>query len=96
MSRLAHWQRLFVYHRGPSSLAGVAVICIMMPVTKAVAKYMGGLQRSLMVAKDKRIEVNSEVLGAMKVVKVCTFGYTMPFACYHQECKFFSSRHIEI
>ena len=46
----------------------------MMPVTKAVAKYMGGLQRALMVAKDKRIEVNSEVLGAMKVVKVCIFN----------------------
>jgi ATP-binding cassette, subfamily C (CFTR/MRP), member 1 len=42
----------------------------MMPVTKAVAKYMGGLQRQLMNAKDKRVEVNSEVLGAMKVVKL--------------------------
>ena len=61
---------LSLFHRGPSSLAGVAVICIMMPVTKAVAKYMGGLQRAMMTDKDKRIEVNSEVLGAMKVVKV--------------------------
>ncbi|KAG7364336.1 multidrug ABC transporter permease/ATPase [Nitzschia inconspicua] len=59
------WQQL-----GPSSLAGVAVICVMMPVTKAVAKYMGGLQRQLMIAKDKRVENNSEVLGAMKVVKL--------------------------
>jgi ABC-type multidrug transport system fused ATPase/permease subunit len=42
----------------------------MMPVTKAVAKYMGKLQRQLMMAKDKRVEVNSEVCGAMKVVKL--------------------------
>jgi ABC-type multidrug transport system fused ATPase/permease subunit len=42
----------------------------MMPVTKAVAKYMGSLQRELMIAKDKRVEVNSEVLGAMKMVKL--------------------------
>jgi ABC-type multidrug transport system fused ATPase/permease subunit len=42
----------------------------MMPVTKAVAKYMGGLQRQLMIAKDKRVQINSEVLGAMKGVKL--------------------------
>ena len=42
----------------------------MMPVTKAVAKYMGGLQRRLMTSKDKRVEVNCEVLGSMKVVKL--------------------------
>jgi ATP-binding cassette, subfamily C (CFTR/MRP), member 1 len=58
------------FHRGPSSLAGVAIICTMMPVTKAVAKYMGGLQRQVMTARDKRVQVNSEVLGAMKVVKL--------------------------
>jgi ABC-type multidrug transport system fused ATPase/permease subunit len=46
------------------------VICIMMPVTKTVAKWMGRLQRELMVSKDRRVEVNSEVLGAMKVVKL--------------------------
>jgi ABC-type multidrug transport system fused ATPase/permease subunit len=46
------------------------VICVMMPVTKTVAKWMGGLQRELMVSKDRRVEVNSEVLGAMKVVKL--------------------------
>jgi ABC-type multidrug transport system fused ATPase/permease subunit len=42
----------------------------MIPVTKAVAKYMGGLQRHVMISKDERVNVNSEVLGAMKVVKL--------------------------
>jgi ABC-type multidrug transport system fused ATPase/permease subunit len=59
------WKQL-----GPSALAGLFVICIMIPVTKAVAKYMGGLQRHVMISKDERVNVNSEVLGAMKVVKL--------------------------
>ena len=31
---------------------------------------MGGLQRNVMNSKDERVDVNSEVLGAMKVVKL--------------------------
>lgn len=41
-----------------------------MPVTKAVSKYMGNMQRALMTAKDKRVEVNCEVLASMKVIKL--------------------------
>uniref|UniRef100_A0A7S4AQQ3 P-loop containing nucleoside triphosphate hydrolase protein n=2 Tax=Pseudo-nitzschia australis TaxID=44445 RepID=A0A7S4AQQ3_9STRA len=59
------WQQL-----GPSALAGLAVICIMIPVTKTIAKIMGRLQKKLMISKDERVDVNSEVLGAMKVVKL--------------------------
>lgn len=59
------WQQL-----GASCLAGCAVIVIMMPVTKTVAKWMGGMQKRLMAAKDARVEVNSEVLGSMKVIKL--------------------------
>lgn len=59
------WQQL-----GPSCLGGVAVILIMMPVTKTVAKWMGSLQKRLMVSKDRRVELSSEVLGSMKIVKL--------------------------
>mmetsp|Transcript_6110 Transcript_6110/g.15236 ORF Transcript_6110/g.15236 Transcript_6110/m.15236 type:complete len:1427 (-) Transcript_6110:1683-5963(-) len=59
------WRQL-----GASSLAGVAVIIMMMPVTKSVAQWMGGLQRKLMTSKDNRVEVNSEVMSSMKVVKL--------------------------
>lgn len=59
------WQQL-----GPSCLGGVAVIVVMVPVTKAVSKWMGSLQKHLMVAKDERVEVNSEVLTSMKVIKL--------------------------
>jgi ATP-binding cassette, subfamily C (CFTR/MRP), member 1 len=54
---------------GASSLGGVAVIVIMIPVTKSVSKWMGGMQKKLMAAKDKRVELNSEVLSGMKVIK---------------------------
>lgn len=55
---------------GPSSLGGVAVIIGMVPVTKKVAQMMGRVQKILMKAKDKRIELNSEVLSGMKVIKL--------------------------
>jgi ABC-type multidrug transport system fused ATPase/permease subunit len=59
------WQQL-----GPSCLGGVVVIIIMVPVTKTVAKWMGSLQKRLMKAKDQRVEVNSEVLSSMKIIKL--------------------------
>jgi hypothetical protein len=55
---------------GPSCLGGVAVIIIMIPLTKIVAQWMGSMQKKLMKAKDIRVEVNSEILGSMKIVKL--------------------------
>jgi ATP-binding cassette subfamily C (CFTR/MRP) protein 1 len=54
---------------GPSSLGGVAVMLCMIPVTKTVAQWMGGMQKRLMKARDERVELNSEVLAGMKVIK---------------------------
>jgi len=59
------WQQL-----GSSCLGGVAVIIVMIPVTRAVAEWIGSLQKKLMKARDKRVELNSEILGSMKVVKL--------------------------
>jgi ATP-binding cassette subfamily C (CFTR/MRP) protein 1 len=58
------WQQL-----GASSMGGVCVIIVMIPMTKAVAGWMGTMQRILMKAKDKRVELNVEVLSGMKVIK---------------------------
>lgn len=55
---------------GPSCLGGVAIIFIMVPITRAVASWMGGLQKWLMKAKDERVELNNECLGSMKVIKM--------------------------
>lgn len=59
------WQQL-----GPSCLGGVAVILVMVPLNKAVAGWMGRLQEKLMAARDHRVDVNSEVLSSMKVIKL--------------------------
>jgi ABC-type multidrug transport system fused ATPase/permease subunit len=55
---------------GPSCLAGVAIILLSIPLTAMVARWMGRLQKRLMKAKDERIEINSEVLSNMKIVKL--------------------------
>jgi ABC-type multidrug transport system fused ATPase/permease subunit len=59
------WQQV-----GPSCLGGAAVICIMIPVNKVIAGWMGYLQKKLMKARDHRVEMNSEVLSNMKVIKL--------------------------
>lgn len=55
---------------GPASLGGIVVMLTMMPVTKVVAEWLSGIQKKLMKAKDARVEVNSEILGSMKVIKL--------------------------
>lgn len=55
---------------GPSCLGGVAVILVSIPVTKAVATSIGRLQKELMHARDARVELNNEILGVMKVLKL--------------------------
>ena len=59
------WKQL-----GASSLGGVLVIVVMVPITKLISRFMGNLQKALMKAKDDRVEINGEVLTSMKVVKL--------------------------
>ncbi|CAB9522599.1 Multiple drug resistance-associated protein-like transporter 1 [Seminavis robusta] len=55
---------------GASCLGGVVVMIIMMPVTKTVAQWMGRRQKRVMKAKDERVEINSEVMSNIKVIKL--------------------------
>lgn len=59
------WQQL-----GQSCLGGLAVILVMIPLNKFIAGWMGRLQKSLMEARDARVDVNNEVLSNMKIVKL--------------------------
>jgi ATP-binding cassette subfamily C (CFTR/MRP) protein 1 len=43
---------------------------LMVPATRVIAQKMGALQKKLMKAKDARIELNSEVLSGMKIIKL--------------------------
>lgn len=52
---------------GPSVLAGVAVIVILMPMNGLMAKYQQSLQTKLMAYKDERVKLMNEVLNGIKV-----------------------------
>lgn len=55
---------------GVACLGGVVMMLIMMPLTKLVAQWLAGIQKKLMAAKDARVQVNSELLSSMKVIKL--------------------------
>ncbi|GMH99837.1 hypothetical protein TrLO_g747 [Triparma laevis f. longispina] len=60
----------FLYRElGASCFAGVAIIVVMMPVTKKVGKVLGGMSKRLMKVKDERLKMNNEVLSGVKVIK---------------------------
>jgi len=51
-------------------MGGVSIIIIMIPVSKNVAAYQGKIQKQLMHVKDDRVDLNNEVLGCMKIIKL--------------------------
>jgi ATP-binding cassette, subfamily C (CFTR/MRP), member 1 len=54
---------------GASCLGGIAVIILVIPVTKKVSKYLGAIQKQLSKIRDRRVKLSSEVIGGMKVIK---------------------------
>ncbi|CAK6438290.1 unnamed protein product [Pipistrellus nathusii] len=59
------WQKL-----GPSILAGVALMVLLIPINGVVAMKMRTLQVEQMKFKDSRIKLMSEILGGIKVLKL--------------------------
>ncbi|XP_075417735.1 ATP-binding cassette sub-family C member 3 isoform X1 [Tenrec ecaudatus] len=59
------WQNL-----GPSILAGVALMVLLIPLNGAVAMKMRAIQVEQMKLKDARIKLMNEVLGGIKVLKL--------------------------
>ncbi|KAJ8721589.1 hypothetical protein PYW07_002364 [Mythimna separata] len=55
---------------GPSVLAGLAVIIVLMPINGVLASFQEKMQSSLMHQKDQRIKLMSEVLNGIKVLKM--------------------------
>uniref|UniRef100_A0A452UGB6 Multidrug resistance-associated protein 1 n=1 Tax=Ursus maritimus TaxID=29073 RepID=A0A452UGB6_URSMA len=62
------WQNL-----GPSILAGVALMVLLIPLNGAVAMKMRALQVRQMKFKDSRIKLMSEILAGIKVLKLYTW-----------------------
>ncbi|XP_044926267.1 ATP-binding cassette sub-family C member 3 isoform X2 [Mustela putorius furo] len=59
------WQNL-----GPSILAGVALMVLLIPLNGAVAVKMRAFQAEQMKFKDSRIKLMSEILAGIKVLKL--------------------------
>lgn len=59
------WQEL-----GPSILSGIVVMIVLIPVNAIVGKRIGAIMRELMKTKDRRMKIISELLSAIKTVKL--------------------------
>ncbi|XP_063232793.1 LOW QUALITY PROTEIN: multidrug resistance-associated protein 1-like [Bacillus rossius redtenbacheri] len=55
---------------GPSSLAGLAVMILFMPLNMVIANYVKNVQVKQMKSKDERVRLVSEMLNGIKVLKL--------------------------
>lgn len=66
------WQYL-----GPSCLAGVAVMALILPITAFIANKNSVVQEKQMKAKDDRLKFMNEILNGIKVLKL--YAWEEPF-----------------
>ncbi|OQR95871.1 ATP-binding Cassette (ABC) Superfamily [Thraustotheca clavata] len=55
---------------GISFIAGIAVVLLVIPISFALSRVMGRLQKALMLVKDQRVKLCYEVLAGIKVIKL--------------------------
>ncbi|KAH9987847.1 P-loop containing nucleoside triphosphate hydrolase protein [Xylariaceae sp. FL0662B] len=66
---------ILLYHSlGYSAFAGVALMAAMVPVNSRIAQRFGAIQLQVMAATDARIQVTSEVLRSIRVIKLISWG----------------------
>lgn len=58
---------------GPSVLAGLAVMIVLIPVNGLIANRVKTLQIKQMKYKDERVKLMNEVLNGIKVSSFCRF-----------------------
>ena len=64
--------------QGPASMAGLAVMVLMIPMNMVVASKMKKYQILQMKLKDKRVKLMDEVLNG---IKVRGLGWSTPVRC---------------
>ncbi|XP_045910008.1 ATP-binding cassette sub-family C member 4-like isoform X2 [Micropterus dolomieu] len=69
---------LLWYEIGPSSLAGVAAIAIMMPVQTWFGKLFGIFRSKTAVLSDSRIRIMNEVVSGIRIIKM--YAWEKPFS----------------
>jgi ABC-type multidrug transport system fused ATPase/permease subunit len=55
---------------GSSAFVGLAVTCLFLPLNHFAGKIVVGAQENLMKAKDERVALMNEILGAIRMLKV--------------------------
>ena len=68
---------IFLYSLlGSSAFVGLAVTCLFLPLNHFAGKIVVGAQESLMKARDERVALMNEILGAIRMLKV--FALVLP------------------
>jgi ABC transporter transmembrane region len=55
---------------GSSAFVGLAVTCLFLPLNHLAGKIVVGAQDNLMKARDERVALMNEILGAIRMLKV--------------------------
>ncbi|CAE6437055.1 unnamed protein product [Rhizoctonia solani] len=58
---------------GPAALAGFSLFIFLIPIQKTLMSYQLGIRKRSMVHTDARASLLRELLGSMKIVKVCAY-----------------------
>ncbi|XP_068575447.1 ATP-binding cassette sub-family C member 4-like isoform X2 [Cebidichthys violaceus] len=66
------------YEIGPSCLAGVAIIALMMPVQTWFGKLFGVFRSKTAVLTDNRIRIMNEVVSGIRIIKM--YAWEKPFS----------------
>ncbi|EDQ90327.1 uncharacterized protein MONBRDRAFT_18722 [Monosiga brevicollis MX1] len=70
---------------GPSTLAGLGVMILMIPLNGVLAKVTRDLQKKIMKEKDDRIKHMHEILNGIKILKM--YAWERPFAGFIQDIR---------
>uniref|UniRef100_A0A8C7Y8E0 Multidrug resistance-associated protein 4 n=1 Tax=Oryzias sinensis TaxID=183150 RepID=A0A8C7Y8E0_9TELE len=71
---------LLLYAIGPSCLAGMAVLLILMPIQTTFGRLFSSLRAKTAVLTDERIRTMNEVVSGIRVIKM--YGWEKPFVCF--------------
>lgn len=72
---------IFLYKLlGSSAFVGLAVTCLFLPLNHLAGTIVVGAQENLMKARDERVALMNEILGAIRMLKVLDFFSALLFS----------------
>ncbi|CAG5865642.1 unnamed protein product [Menidia menidia] len=76
---------LLLYAIGPSCLAGMGVLFILLPIQTTFGRFFSHLRAETAVLTDERIRTMSEVISGIRVIKM--YGWEKPFGALVDEIR---------